>query len=72
MKVLRKPETNWKKEVTCSQCAAHLEIEIGDFARYVNDQRDGDAVTFSCPCCKSEQWVAVSLIPSHLRRLLPR
>jgi transcription elongation factor Elf1 len=72
VKVLRKPDTNWTKTVTCRGCEATLEIEIGDFKKYIDDQRDGAAAAFVCPCCHAEQWVATSLIPSHLHRFLPR
>lgn len=41
---------------TCRECHSTLQFKRGD-ARYVSDQRDGDALVVKCPVCKQEIWV---------------
>lgn len=58
------------KEFTC-RCGAVLEVSASDLA-YRSDPRDGDAVSFVCPECKREEWVAVSLIPQSIMKDVKR
>jgi hypothetical protein len=46
--------------VNCG-CGCHFSFTAED-ARYVNDQRDGDAYVVKCPECKQVHWVAASLL----------
>ena len=55
----RKPE-NKQHEWTCKNCKAVVRAKMGE-GRYQSDQRDGDAIVYKCPECKTENWVAVSL-----------
>lgn len=48
-------------QLTCKDCKSLLEVEAQD-GRFVSDSRDGDAYVFTCPICKTENWVAASLI----------
>lgn len=43
---------------TCRNCGCRFEFTRDD-ARYVSDQRDGDALTVRCPQqgCNTEKWV---------------
>ena len=61
MKVLRDNtktpwKTPWKQSVTCQHCNSTLELEASDLT-FVSDQRDGDAYTYVCPCCKEKNWL---------------
>ena len=40
---------------SCGNCGSLLQFKRSD-ARYVNDQRDGDAVVIDCPVCGTEVW----------------
>lgn len=42
----------------CNGCGTEVEFQRKE-ARYVNDQRDGDALVVVCPTCKNEIWTAV-------------
>jgi RNase P subunit RPR2 len=42
---------------SCNNCGSLLQFKRKD-ARYVNDQRDGDAVVIDCPVCGAEVWTA--------------
>jgi hypothetical protein len=58
MKVLREPPKNtWKRDLPCDGCGAILEVEHADLT-LVADQREGDAYTFACPCCRKVNWLA--------------
>lgn len=45
-----------KYTFTCRSCET---VAIADKSegRYVEDQRDGDAIVFICPVCGKEAWV---------------
>lgn len=42
---------------TCKKCGCIFEFARME-ARYVSDQRDGDAVVIHCPMCGDENWIA--------------
>lgn len=42
----------------CFHCGAVVEFQRKE-ARYVSDQRDGDALVVVCPTCSNEIWTAV-------------
>ena len=42
---------------TCRQCESAIEFAQSE-ARFVADQRDGDALVIKCPACKAEIWTA--------------
>ncbi len=42
---------------TCIQCRSLLRFKRSE-ARFVSDQRDGDAVVVECPVCKKDLWVS--------------
>ena len=52
----RKPKSH---TVEC-QCRCKYSFTAED-ARWVSDQRDGDAYVVKCPECKTEHWVDASL-----------
>jgi RNase P subunit RPR2 len=43
---------------SCKHCHTTVEF-IRIEARYVSDQRDGDALVVTCPTCDQEIWTAV-------------
>jgi len=61
MKIIRSGKNRKPKShtVTC-QCGCKFSFTAAD-ARWVSDQRDGDAYVVKCPECKTERWVAASL-----------
>lgn len=71
MKVL-KTKKKWNKKFTCSHCETRVQVEASDFERIVYDDRDGNAVVFTCPTCKREQWISIDLIPASQHHLLPK
>jgi predicted RNA-binding Zn-ribbon protein involved in translation (DUF1610 family) len=42
----------------CNHCGTEVEFQRKE-ARYVSDQRDGDALVVECPTCKHEIWTSV-------------
>lgn len=48
--------TLWK----CNSCNSIYEAQMFE-GRYFTDQRDGDCVIFTCPNCRTENWVSVDL-----------
>jgi RNase P subunit RPR2 len=57
MRVIRKgalPEKRVYKGV-CNHCGTIVEFAQEE-ARYVSDQRDGDALVVTCPTCGKEIW----------------
>ncbi len=42
----------------CMHCKTLVEFQRSE-ARYVSDQRDGDALVVACPVCEREIWAAV-------------
>lgn len=62
-----KPASGPKTKQFKCRCGATLEVNASDLT-YRNDTRDGDAVTFVCPECKREEWVAVELIPQSIMK----
>lgn len=71
MKVLKVPGDGWTKKTTCGKCKTHVELVLADL-RYVNDQRDGDAVVWRCPTCQREIWSNTTFVPKHLHNRLRR
>jgi hypothetical protein len=55
MKIIKPPEANWSKEVTCKLCKAVLSVEHQDikYEWIEGDKRDPGYATYSatCPCC---------------------
>lgn len=45
-----------KYTFTCRKCKT-VAIADRNEGRYVEDQRDGDAIVFKCPVCDNECWV---------------
>lgn len=43
---------------SCNHCRTVFEF-LPVEAKYVSDQRDGDAYKIACPVCKRDCWVAV-------------
>lgn len=72
MEVVKKSGAGWSKTYGCIECESKLKVRVDDFTRYVNDFREGDAVTFICVVCKRENWIAVSSLPSRIHHLLPK
>ena len=61
MKIIKSGETKKPKEVTTDcRCGCKFRFAASE-ARFVGDQRDGDAYVVKCPECKAENWVAASL-----------
>lgn len=72
MKIINVPSNKpWTREVECQKCSTEVEIEIDDFNRRIDDQRDGSAAEWTCPTCKSACWVDISLIPTYLHHRIP-
>ncbi len=72
MKIIDAPSTKaWSKQFTCNRCSTCVELEVSDFKRTCHDQRDGSAAVYSCPTCKGDVWVDMSLIPRELHYRLP-
>lgn len=47
-------------EATCRECRTVFRFARSE-ARYVSDQRDGDAVAINCPVCSQQVWINASL-----------
>lgn len=45
-------------QIRCTGCDSLLEFTEHE-AKYVGDQRDGDALVITCPVCHKEVWKAV-------------
>jgi RNase P subunit RPR2 len=43
-------------QATCKRCGCIFEFSRME-ARYVEDNRDGDAVVIPCPECDEENWI---------------
>lgn len=57
MKIIKKGNPNGKVyRVTCRHCGCVYEFERKE-ARFMSDQRDGDALTIDCPECNTTAWV---------------
>jgi hypothetical protein len=57
MKIIRSAKNKKPKETTaeCS-CGCKFHFAASE-ARYVSDQRDGDAYVVKCPECSRENWI---------------
>ena len=54
---------NRKKKSHAVECNCGCKFSFtADDARWVSDQRDGDAYVVKCPECKTEHWVDASLL----------
>lgn len=51
------------REVTCGHCRSVLRFKRSE-GRQSRDQRDGGALTFTCPVCEHAIWVAAHPPPS--------
>lgn len=62
MKVIRKGRSPTERQAQwlCKRCKAVIQSKLNE-GRYVNDQRDGDAVVTECPECGCSNWVAATL-----------
>ena len=61
MKIIKrgkKPEERVYR-VTCEYCETVFEF-VKKEAKYVSDERDGDALEVKCPVCKKKAWVAAA------------
>ena len=67
MKIISRPDTNWKYKHTCSKCDAVLEVEKGDVKHknYPGDQREPGYETWSaiCPVCSNTFSIQATAIP---------
>ncbi len=65
MKILYNARTakNWKRVCDCKDCGSKLKINARDLRPAPFDQRDGAAYIFTCPVCKTENWIAADLVP---------
>ena len=45
------------RTISCKECKSRLRFKESE-ARYVADQRDGDALVIKCPVCKAENWIS--------------
>lgn len=66
MKVIARPNRDWKRQADCHGCSTTVELELSDLT-YVADQRDGDCAKWRCPDCHRDGYIAMSQIPPHLR-----
>jgi hypothetical protein len=48
-----------KSAITSCDCGCKFGF-TADEARFVSDQRDGDAYVAKCPECRADNWVAAS------------
>lgn len=61
MKIISKGGPPLKRYAfTCRKCKT-IATADRDEGRYVEDQRDGDAIVFKCPVCSNECWVNYNL-----------
>ena len=72
MEVLRRgyPLADASADFTCHGCHSLLRARFAE-GRRVNDQRDGDAVVFTCPVCHQEVWVALQVFSRASPALVP-
>ena len=45
------------QQARCTRCRTLVEFQRSE-ARFVSDQRDGDAMVVKCPVCGHEIWTA--------------
>ena len=63
MKIIKSGKTKKPKPTTaeCMDCDCKFSF-TKDEARFVSDQRDGNAYVVKCPECKHENWIDASLV----------
>jgi len=62
MKTIKSGKTKKSKPTTCKcNCGCKFSFAKNE-ARFVHDQRDGDAYVVKCPECSLENWIDVLLV----------
>lgn len=67
VRVLKSPKVPRPYRFVCVGCNAKLEAQPGE-GRFVAGDRDGDAIVFTCPECRRQNWVAASILPGWRKR----
>lgn len=61
MKIIKSGKTKKPKELTTDcNCGCKFRFAQNE-AKFVSDQREGDAYVVKCPECSREKWIAASL-----------
>jgi hypothetical protein len=65
MRILSKPSSEWRCDVTCNACSAKLEVDQDDIAKEDSqDPRDMGPVYFvSCAVCSGRIYVDARSVP---------
>jgi hypothetical protein len=56
MRIIRKPEEPQEFESSCKECGTVVALSASDLC-CVYDQRDGNAVVWTCPTCNRDNWI---------------
>ena len=62
MKIIKRPDANWTKALSCSKCSSQLEADIGDLRKKFNKGYDDHRE----PCYEYWSYHVVCPVCSHL------